>query len=130
MFDLSKEACNTLRFIIVSENEDKIEEAVLNILYIFWIKNKEGMKIVKDLQQQKNDIGRLRDVDIYIDKNYHINIAIFPGIKCVKGQRAPFVIIDKDIEIEEYDIDDIILPVTEIHDNTKLFTNGKGYVLI
>lgn len=130
MFDLSKEACNTLRFIIVSENEDKIEEAVLNILYIFWIKNKEGMKIVKDLQRQKNDIGRLRDVDIYIDKNYHINIAIFPGIKCVKGQRAPFVIIDKDIEIEEYDIDDIILPVTEIHNNTKLFTNGKGYVLI
>lgn len=130
MFDLSKEACNTLRFIIVSENEDKIEEAVLNILYIFWIKNKEGMKIVKDLQRQKNDIGRLRDVDIYIDKNYHINIAIFPGIKCVKGQRAPFVIIDKDIEIEEYDIGDIILPVTEIHDNTKLFTNGKGYVLI
>lgn len=130
MFDLSKEVCNTLRFIIVSENEDKIEEAVLNILYIFWIKNKEGMKIVKDLQQQKNDIGRLRDVDIYIDKNYHINIAIFPGIKCVKGQRAPFVIIDKDIEIEEYDIDDIILPVTEIHDNTKLFTNGKGYILI
>lgn len=130
MFDLSKEVCNTLRFIIVSENENKIEEAVLNILYIFWIKNKEGMKIVKDLQQQKNDIGRLRDVDIYIDKNYHINIAIFPGIKCVKGQRAPFVIIDKDIEIEEYDIDDIILPVTEIHDNTKLFTNGKGYVLI
>lgn len=130
MFDLSKEVCNTLRFIIVSENEDKIEEAVLNILYIFWIKNKEGMKIVKDLQQQKNDIGRLRDVDIYIDKNYHINIAIFPGIKCVKGQRAPFVIIDKDIEIEEYDIDDIILPVTDIHDNTKLFTNGKGYVLI
>lgn len=130
MFDLSKEVCNTLRFIIVSENEDKIEEAVLNILYIFWIKNKEGMKIVKDLQQQKNDIGRLRNVDIYIDKNYHINIAIFPGIKCVKGQRAPFVIIDKDIEIEEYDIDDIILPVTEIHDNTKLFTNGKGYVLI
>lgn len=130
MFDLSKEACNTLRFIIVSENEDKIEEAVLNILYIFWIKNKEGMKIVKDLQRQKNDIGRLRNVDIYIDKNYHINIAIFPGIKCVKGQRAPFVIIDKDIEIEEYDIDDIILPVTEIHDNTKLFTNGKGYVLI
>ena len=130
MFDLSKEACNTLRFIIVSENEDKIEEAVLNILYIFWIKNKEGMKIVKDLQRQKNDIGRLRNVDIYIDKNYHINIAIFPGIKCVKGQRAPFVIIDKDIEIEEYDIDDIILPVTEIHNNTKLFTNGKGYVLI
>lgn len=130
MFDLSKEACNTLRFIIVSENEDKIEEAVLNILYIFWIKNKEGIKVVKDLQRQKNDIGRLRDVDIYIDKNYHINIAIFPGIKCVKGQRAPFVIIDKDIEIEEYDIDDIILPVTEIHDNTKLFTNGKGYVLI
>ena len=130
MFDLSKEVCNTLRFIIVSENEDKIEEAVLNILYIFWIKNKEGIKVVKDLQRQKNDIGRLRDVDIYIDKNYHINIAIFPGIKCVKGQRAPFVIIDKDIEIEEYDIDDIILPVTEIHDNTKLFTNGKGYVLI
>ena len=130
MFDLSKEACNTLRFIIVSENEYKIEEAVLNILYIFWIKNKEGMKIVKDLQQQKNDIGRLRNVDIYIDKNYHINIAILPGIKCVKGQRAPFVIIDKDIEIEEYDIDDIILPITEIHDNTKLFTNGKGYVLI
>lgn len=130
MFDLSKEACNTLRFIIVSENEDKIEETVLNILYIFWIKNKEGIKVVKDLQRQKNDIGRLRDVDIYIDKNYHINIAIFPGIKCVKGQRAPFVIIDKDIEIEEYDIDDIILPVTEIHDNTKLFTNGKGYVLI
>lgn len=130
MFDLSKEACNTLRFIIVSENEDKIEEAVLNILYIFWIKNKEGMKIVKDLQRQKNDIGRLRNVDIYIDKNYHINIAIFPGIKCVKGQRAPFVIIDKDIEIEEHDICDIILPVTEIHDNTKLFTNGKGYVLI
>lgn len=130
MFDLSKEACNTLRFIIVSENEDKIEKTVLNILYIFWIKNKEGMKVVKDLQRQKNDIGRLRDVDIYIDKNYHINIAIFPGIKCVKGQRAPFVIIDKDIEIEEYDIDDIILPVTEIHDNTKLFTNGKGYVLI
>ena len=130
MFDLSKEVCNTLRFIIVSENEDKIEEAVLNILYIFWIKNKEGMKIVKDLQQQKNDIGRLRNVDIYIDKNYHINIAIFPRIKCVKGQRAPFVIIDKDIEIEEYDICDIILPVTEIHDNTKLFTNGKGYVLI
>ena len=130
MFDLSKEACNTLRFIIVSENEDKIEKTVLNILYIFWIKNKEGIKVVKDLQQQKNDIGRLRDVDIYIDKNYHINIAIFPGIKCVKGQRAPFVIIDKDIEIEEYDIDDIILPVTEIHDNTKLFTNGKGYVLI
>lgn len=130
MFDLSKEACNTLRFIIVSENEDKIEETVLNILYIFWIKNKEGIKVVKDLQQQKNDIGRLRDVDIYIDKNYHINIAIFPGIKCVKGQRAPFVIIDKDIEIEEYDIDDIILPVTEIHNNTKLFTNGKGYVLI
>ena len=130
MFDLSKEACNTLRFIIVSENEDKIEEAVLNILYIFWIKNKEGIKVVKDLQRQKNDIGRLRDVDIYIDKNYHINIAIFPGIKCVKGQRAPFVIIDKDIEIEEYDIDDIILPVTEIHDNTKLFTNGKGYILI
>ena len=85
MFDLSKEACNTLRFIIVSENEDKIEEAVLNILYIFWIKNKEGMKIVKDLQRQKNDIGRLRNVDIYIDKNYHINIAIFPGIKCVKS---------------------------------------------
>ena len=130
MFDLSKEACNTLRFIIVSENEDKIKKTVLNILYIFWIKNKEGIKVVKDLQQQKNDIGRLRDVDIYIDKNYHINIAIFPGIKCVKGQRAPFVIIDKDIEIEEYDIDDIILPVTEIHDNTKLFTNGKGYVLI
>lgn len=130
MFDLSKEACNTLRFIIVSENEDKIEETVLNILYIFWIKNKEGIKVVKDLQRQKNDIGRLRDVDIYIDKNYHINIAIFPGIKCVKGQRAPFVIIDKDIEIEEYDIDDIILPITEIHDNTKLFTNGKGYVLI
>ena len=130
MFDLSKEACNTLRFIIVSENEDKIEKTVLNILYIFWIKNKEGMKVVKDLQRQKNDIGRLRDVDIYIDKNYHINIAIFPGIKCVKGQRAPFVIIDKDIEIEEYDIDDIILPVTEIHDNTKLFTNGQGYVLI
>ena len=130
MFDLSKEACNTLRFIIVSENEDKIEETVLNILYIFWIKNKEGIKVVKDLQRQKNDIGRLRDVNIYIDKNYHINIAIFPGIKCVKGQRAPFVIIDKDIEIEEYDIDDIILPVTEIHDNTKLFTNGKGYVLI
>ena len=130
MFDLSKEACDTLRFIIVSENEDKIEKTVLNILYIFWIKNKEGMKVVKYLQQQKNDIGRLRDVDIYIDKNYHINIAIFPGIKCVKGQRAPFVIIDKDIEIEEYDIDDIILPVTEIHDNTKLFTNGKGYVLI
>lgn len=130
MFDLSKEACNTLRFIIVSENEDKIEETVLNILYIFWIKNKEGIKVVKDLQRQKNDIGRLRDVDIYIDKNYHINIAIFPGIKCVKGQRAPFIIIDKDIEIEEYDIDDIILPVTEIHDNTKLFTNGKGYVLI
>ena len=130
MFDLSKEACNTLRFIIVSENEDKIEKTVLNILYIFWIKNKEGMKVVKDLQRQKNDIGRLRDVDIYIDKNYQINIAIFPGIKCVKGQRAPFVIIDKDIEIEEYDIDDIILPVTEIHDNTKLFTNGKGYVLI
>lgn len=130
MFDLSKEACNTLRFIIVSENEDKIEETVLNILYIFWIKNKEGIKVVKDLQRQKNDIGRLRDVDIYIDKNYHINIAIFPGIKCVKGQRAPFVIIDKDIEIEEYDIDDIILPVTEIHDNTKLFTNGKGYILI
>ncbi|MCI7633906.1 MAG: hypothetical protein MSS80_07765 [Mollicutes bacterium] len=130
MFDLSKEACNTLRFIIVSENEDKIEETVLNILYIFWIKNKEGIKVVKDLQRQKNDIGRLRDVDIYIDKNYHINIAIFPGIKCVKGQRAPFVIIDKDIEIEEYDIDDIMLPVTEIHDNTKLFTNGKGYVLI
>lgn len=130
MFDLSKEACNTLRFIIVSENEDKIEETVLNILYIFWIKNKEGIKVVKDLQRQKNDIGRLRDVDIYIDKNYHINIAIFPGIKCVKGQRAPFVIIDKDIEIEEYDIDDIILPVTEIHNNTKLFTNGKGYVLI
>ena len=130
MFDLSKEACNTLRFIIVSENEDKIEKTVLNILYIFWIKNKEGMKVVKDLQRQKNDIGRLRDVDIYIDKNYHINIAIFPGIKCVKGQRAPFVIIDKDIEIEEYDIDDIILPVTEIHNNTKLFTNGKGYVLI
>ena len=130
MFNLSKEACNTLRFIIVSENEDKIEETVLNILYIFWIKNKEGIKVVKDLQRQKNDIGRLRDVDIYIDKNYHINIAIFPGIKCVKGQRAPFVIIDKDIEIEEYDIDDIILPVTEIHNNTKLFTNGKGYVLI
>lgn len=130
MFDLSKEACNTLRFIIVSENEDKIEETVLNILYIFWIKNKEGIKVVKDLQRQKNDIGRLRDVGIYIDKNYHINIAIFPGIKCVKGQRAPFVIIDKDIEIEEYDIDDIILPVTEIHDNTKLFTNGKGYILI
>ena len=130
MFDLSKEVCNTLRFIIVSENEDKIEEAVLNILYIFWIKNKEGMKIVKDLQQQKNDIGRLRDVDIYIDKNYHINIAIFPGIKCVKGQRAPFIIIDKDIEIEEYDIYDIILPATEIYDNTKLFTNGKGYILI
>ena len=103
---------------------------MLNILYIFWIKNKEGIKVVKDLQRQKNDIGRLRDVDIYIDKNYHINIAIFPGIKCVKGQRAPFVIIDKDIEIEEYDIDDIILPVTEIHDNTKLFTNGKGYILI
>ena len=130
MFDLSKEVCNTLRFIIVSENEDKIEETVLNILYIFWIKNKEGIKVVKDLQRQKNDIGRLRDVDIYIDKNYHINIAIFPGIKCVKGQRAPFVIIDKDIEIEEYDIDDIILPVTEIHNNTKLFTNGKGDVLI
>lgn len=130
MFDLSKEACNILRFIIVSENEDKIEKTVLNILYIFWIKNKEGMKVVKDLQRQKNDIGRLRDVDIYIDKNYHINIAIFPGIKCVKGQRAPFVIIDKDIEIEEYDIDDIILPITEIHDNTKLFTNGKGYILI
>ena len=72
MFDLSKEACNTLRFIIVSENEDKIEKTVLNILYIFWIKNKEGMKVVKDLQRQKNDIGRLRDVDIYIDKNYHI----------------------------------------------------------
>lgn len=53
MFNLSKEACNTLRFIIVSENEDKIEEAVLNILYIFWIRKKEGMKIVKDLQQQK-----------------------------------------------------------------------------
>ena len=32
--------------------------------------------------------------------------------------------LNKDIEIEEYDIDDIILPVTEIHDNTKLFTNG------
>lgn len=40
MFNLSKEACNTLRFIIVSENEDKIEEAVLNILYIFWIKKR------------------------------------------------------------------------------------------
>lgn len=130
MFDLSKEACDTLKFIIVSENEDKIEEAVLNILYIFWIRKKEGMKIVKDLQKQKNDIGRLRDVDIYIDKNYHINIVIFSGIKSVKGQRAPFVIIDKDIEIEEYDIDDIIIPVTEIHDNTKLFTDGKGYILI
>ena len=40
MFNLSKETCNTLRFIIVSENEDKIEEAVLNILYIFWIRKK------------------------------------------------------------------------------------------
>lgn len=130
MFNLSKEACNTLRFIIVSENENKIEEAVLNILYIFWIRKKEGMKIVKDLQQQKNDIGQLRDVDIYIDTNYHINIAIFPRIKCVKGQRAPFIIIDKDIEMEEYDIYDIILPATEIHNNAKLFTNGKGYILI
>ena len=115
MFNLSKEACNTLRFIIVSENEDKIEEAVLNILYIFWIRKKEGMKIVKDLQQQKNDIGKHRDVDIYIDTNYHIKIDI---------------IIYKDIEIEEYDICDIILPATEIHNNAKLFTNGKGYILI
>lgn len=130
MFNLSKEACDTLRFIIVSENEYKIKETVLNILSIFWITTGEGMRVVEDLQQQKNDIGLLRDVDIYIDKNFHINITIFPGIKCIKGQRAPFVMIDKDIKIEEYDIYDIILPVTQDHNNEKLFTDGKGYVLI
>ena len=120
-----QETKNTLKFIIISKNEEKIEQTVLDIFDVFFIEEKESTKAIEDLKKQKNDIGFSRDINVYIDKNYHIEITVLSGIKSAKGQRAPFLIIDKDIKIEEYDIYDIILPITQNHQSTKLFTNGK-----
>ena len=40
---------------------------------------------------------------------------------------APF---DKDIEITEEYLKDVILPINENHNNISSFTEGKGYFLV
>ena len=105
-----------LNFVIISKNVEKVQKTISDILAVFYIYPHPPL------------YGDY--ICIWKNKNLKLDIRVFDNILHAKGQRAPFVFIDKDIEITEEYVEDIILPINENHNNINSFTEGKGYFLI
>lgn len=108
---------DTMRFLIVARDENKIEKAIYKILNLYGISIKLGAenlkKLVKEIETQL--LTFRHKAHIKFTNNVSICIGQYNSILEAKGQRYPIIFIDKDLyEIESKELENAG-KIDEIH---------------
>ncbi len=128
--ELINKGINAMEFIIVSENREKIKKTLEGIFDIFCI----HIDLQLDTEEEQNlidDFIKKERISFCVGSDFDVSIILFSHLGgFMRGTRAQFIFIDKDIEVTEDDFCENIKPVGDICNNANIFNEGKGYFLI
>lgn len=128
--ELTNKGFNQMNLIIVSENKEKIKKTLEGIFSIFLIDIDCEMSI-EDEQKLINHFIEEEILHFRVKDEFDIYIFLFKHLaENMHGFKAPFIFIDKDIEITEDDFYDNIEPISSPFRGANIFNEGKGYFLI
>lgn len=128
--ELINKGINAMEFIIVSENKEKIKKTLQGIFDIFCI----YIDLQLDPEEEQkliDDFIKKEQISFCVGNDFNVSIILFSHLGgFMRGTRAQFIFIDKDIEITENDLYENIRPIGAICGNADIFNEGKGYFLI